>query len=208
MSIELAALLIGDPPETWSTLGFTVADDATHVSGVRHVLGGAERGVRAWSLRGASSDIDRMPSGVPVHEAAPTPEHPNGVAALDHVVVSTPDLGRTIEAFENAGIELRRTRNAGRAASGTPMQQAFFKLGDVVLEVVGPTAPQGDGPPRFYGLAWTVRDLDATSAFLGERLRPAKDAVQEGRRIATLDRNLGGSSVSMAFMSTRPNSSA
>ncbi|MBV9662995.1 MAG: glyoxalase, partial [Actinobacteria bacterium] len=60
--------------------------------------------------------------------------------------------------------------------------------------------PTGDGPARFYGLAFTVADLDATAAYLGDRLRPAKDAVQPGRRIATLDKS-AGSSVAIAFMS-------
>jgi hypothetical protein len=83
------------------------------------------------------------------------------------------------------------------------MQQAFFKLGEVILELVGPKEPSGDGALRFYGLAWTVRDLDATAAFLGDRLKPAKDAVQPGRRIATLA-STAGSTVPHAFMSPEP----
>jgi hypothetical protein len=38
---------------------------------------------------------------------------------------------------------------------------------------------------------------------LGPRLLPAIDAVQPGRRIATLDRS-AGSSVAMAFLSPEP----
>ena len=207
MPAELAALLIGDQPSVWADLGFLVDDASVHVSGVRHVLGGVERGIRDWSLRGLPGGVDSLDGlslGLEAHAAQPTPEHPNGVIALDHLVVSSPDLGRTIEALEEAGIELRRTRSTGRGADGVPRQQAFFKLGEVILELVGPTVPQGSGPPRFFGLAWTVRDLDATAAFLGERLRRAKDAVQPGRRIATLDRDLGGSTVSMAFMTPDP----
>jgi len=84
------------------------------------------------------------------------------------------------------------------------MRQAFFRLGPVILEVVGPLeGSMGDRPPRFFGLAFTVEDLDATAAFFGERLRPSKDAVQAGRRIATLDK-AAGSTVAMAFMSPEP----
>lgn len=83
------------------------------------------------------------------------------------------------------------------------MRQAFFRLGEIVLEVVGPREPAGEGAPRFFGLAWTVRDLDETAASLAERLHPPKDAVQPGRRIATLDK-AAGSSVAMAFMSPPP----
>ena len=195
---ELAALLIGDPPQVWQDLGFVVDGDAVHVSGVRHQLGGASKGVREWSLRGLDDDdrdeVDGLPLGLPVAAAQPTPDHPNGVVALDHVVLATPDLGRTIESIEAAGIDLRRIREAGAGR-----QQAFFKLGDVVLEVVGPKTPAGDGAPRFFGLAWTVRDEVETAAFFGDRLKPFKDAVQPGRRIATLSSS-AGSTVPHAFM--------
>lgn len=196
---ELAALLIGDAPDVWADLGFVVEDGAVHVSGVRHQLGGPAKGVRDWSLRGVDGDgIDGFAFGLPVAPARPTPDHPNGVVALDHVVLATPDLGRTISAIEEAGIELRRIRDAG-----ADRQQAFFKLGDVVLELVGPKSPSGDGAPRFYGLAWTVRDEQETSAFFGDRLKPFKDAVQPGRRIATLSSS-ARSTVPHAFMTGDP----
>jgi hypothetical protein len=199
---ELAALLIGDPPGVWEDLGFVVDDGAVHVSGVRHQLGGEAKGVRDWSLRDLDDptrrDIDGFAFGLPSGPAEPTPAHPNGVVALDHVVLLTPNLGRTIESLEDAGIELRRVREAGQGR-----QQAFFKLGAVVLEVVGPKAPSGDGAPRFYGLAWTVADPDATAGFFGDRLKPFKDAVQPGRRIATLS-SAAGSTVPHAFMTAEP----
>ena len=201
---ELAALLVGDPPDLWADLGFVVDDGAVHVSGIRHVLGGEKKGIRDWSIRGLADGVDGIdgaPFGLPATEAQPTPDHPNGVIALDHLVVVSPDLGRTIARLEEAGIELRRVRDTG--TYGAPMQQAFFKLGDVILELIGPKEPSGDGPLRFYGLAWTVRDLDETAAFLGDRLKPAKDAVQPGRRIATLA-STAGSTVPHAFMTPEP----
>ena len=201
---ELAALLIGDPPDVWAELGFVVDDGAVHVSGIRHVLGGDKKGIRDWSVRGLDPSVDGIDGagfGLPAAPAQPTPEHPNGVIALDHLVVSSPDVGRTIAALEAVGVDLRRVRPTGTAER--PMQQAFFKLGEVILELVGPKVPAGDGPLRFYGLAWTVRDLDETAAFFGDRLKPAKDAVQPGRRIATLASS-GGSTVPHAFMSPEP----
>jgi catechol 2,3-dioxygenase-like lactoylglutathione lyase family enzyme len=123
------------------------------------------------------------------------------VTVLDHVVVITPDLARTTGAFESAGLRLRRTRDAG--SPQRPMTQAFFKVGPTIVEVVGSPTRAEPGPARFYGLAFTVADLDATAAFLGERLRPARDAVQAGRSIATLDR-AAGSTVALAFMSIGP----
>jgi len=112
--------------------------------------------------------------------------------------VVTPDLDRSIDAFESAGIRLRRTRDTGTLQR--PSRQAFFKLGETIVEIVGPATASRPGQARFYGLAFTVADLDATAVFLGGRLRPARNAVQSGRRIATLDRS-GGSTVPLAFMS-------
>ncbi|HUP87644.1 MAG TPA: hypothetical protein VM143_18470 [Acidimicrobiales bacterium] len=210
---ELAALRIGDPPDVWSSIGFVVEDGAVHVSGVRHELGGEKQGggrsgrnagIRDWSVRGLDPSVDAidgLPLGLAVAPARPTPDHPNGVVALDHVVLLTPNLGRTIESFESVGIELRRVRDTGTDAE--PRQQAFFKVGGVILEVVGPKAPSGDGPLRFFGLAWTVAEAAHTSAFFGDRLKPFKDAVQPGRQIATLTSS-AGSTVPHAFMSAEP----
>src|SRR5438874_11058739 len=96
---EIGALLIGDPPDVWTGLGFTVDYNDCHVSGIRHQLGGELKGVRGWGLRGVADgivDVDGLPTTVPVTKAEPTPAHPNSVIAMDHVVVMSPDLPRTI----------------------------------------------------------------------------------------------------------------
>jgi catechol 2,3-dioxygenase-like lactoylglutathione lyase family enzyme len=196
---ELLALQIADPPDVWRDLGFAVVNGVCTIDGVHHALGVAGHGIVAWSLGGLDGVLGELPTA-PAPSAArhdPQPQ-PNGVTALDHIVVATPDLERTIAAFEEAGLPLRRRRQAG--GENRLLTQAFFKLGPVVVEVVGSLAASGSEPATFWGLAYTVADLDATAAFFGPRLRPVKTAVQEGRRIATLDRD-AGSSVPIAFMS-------
>jgi hypothetical protein len=47
----------------------------------------------------------------------------------------------------------------------------------------------------------TVSDIDACAALLGDHLGPVKDAVQPGRRIATLRHEACGLTVPIAFMS-------
>ena len=175
-------------------MGFAVVDSVCRVGDVCFALGVDDgRGLRGWSLPGI--DGLRTCSAVsPPDEAA----HPNGVVALDHLVVTTPNHQRTLDAFVAEGWDLRRIRDAD--TYGTPMRQGFFKVDGVVLEIIGPAEPAGDGPARLWGLAWTSDDLDATASCLADRLHPAKDAVQEGRRIATLDK-AAGSTVAMAFMS-------
>ena len=110
------------------------------------------------------------------------------------MVVTTPDLARTFAALESEGLDLRRTREAGEA------RQGFYVVGDAVLEVVGDVGPPG--PARFWGLVAVVRDLDALAARLGDRLGAPKDAVQPGRRIATV-RGAAGLGVPVAFMTPR-----
>jgi catechol 2,3-dioxygenase-like lactoylglutathione lyase family enzyme len=193
------ALLVGDPPAAWDDLGFTVADGVAWVGGVALVLGGELKGIRAWSVPGidgiASIEAPEVPS-------EPLGRHSNGVLSLDHVVLATPDLERTIGRLESAGFDLRRRRDAGQTYE-RPLQQAFFRVGPTILEVIGTPGRVEDGVPRFFGLAFTVADLEATADFLGDRLHEAKDAVQPGRRIATLDR-AAGSTVAIAFMSPEP----
>ncbi len=113
---------------------------------------------------------------------------------LDHVVAITPNLERTVAALEAAGLELRRIREQPTPA-GAP-RQAFFRLGPAILEVVQEPEPVvardgADRPAFFWGLALVAPDLEATVAGLGEDVSEIRDAVQPGRRIATLRRSAG-----------------
>ena len=191
----MLTLAVGDAVDAWTSLGFNVDGDVCRVGDVVFSLGAEGRGVRAWSLEPV--DGLRVCGGAG-GAAVGAGVHPNSIVDLDHLVVTTPDHQRTLDAFAAAGWDLRRVRSTD--TYGAPMRQAFYKVRSVVLEVVGPAEPMGDGPARFWGLAFLSDDLDATAAFLGDRLHPAKDAVQEGRRIATLDKG-AGSTVPIAVMS-------
>lgn len=210
--VEIYQLAIGDEPARWAALGFAVEDDVCRVGSVRIRLAGREagRGIVGWTLRGAASaELDGLPTtrvedaaddGAPEQgEAAPEQgepaAHPNGIAALDHVVAITPALDRTVAALQAAGLDLRRIREEPTPA-GAP-RQAFFRLGAEILEVV--QAPEeaierGGGPERaafFWGLAFTTPDLVATAAHLSDHVSEIRPAVQPGRRIATLRRSAG-----------------
>ena len=202
MGAELHELLIGDDPGAWERAGFDVEGDSTWLGTVRLRLVGTAggRGIRSWGFHHAGlGSVD----GLATHDAEPSTStggpHPNGVRALDHVVVMTPDLDRSIAALSDLGLDLRRTRDTGTEEA--PRRQAFFWVGEPILELVGPRAPRGDGPSRFFGLACTVDDLDATAASLGDACGRVKDAVQPGRRIATLRHESLDVSVPVAFMS-------
>src|SRR5207244_8125436 len=93
--------------------------------------------------------------------------------------------------LEAAGIGLRRLReDLGR-------RMAFFRLGEVILELV--EGEEGSAT-AFWGLVVVVEDLDGVAKKLAGHLGPAHDAVQPGRRIASL-RPSAGVGPALAFMS-------
>lgn len=196
--MRLTGLTCAADPERWRAAGFAVDDDGTcRIGSVAVRLSGEGRHIRSWSVDGLEGvdNVDGLPVG-PRSPAVHRAVHPNGVIEVDHLVVMTPDISRTTDALVATGMEVRRTRDAGDG-----MQQVFFRLGGpVILEVIGPATARGDGPARFFGLAFTVADLDATAAFLGELLGAVKDAVQPGRQIATLRRE-AEVGTALAFMS-------
>jgi hypothetical protein len=178
-------MAIASPPGPWERCGFSVEDGVAAVGTVRLRFGGGDGGISGWSLRDAgSAEIDGLPTEI---SEAPPPEpaaHPNGAVRVDHLVVFTPALGRTIAALEDAGIELRRVREPSEP--GPPVHQAFFRLGEVILEVV--ENPKATGGAAFWGVTLAVSDLDAVAELLGDRLGEIHDAVQPGRQIATVRR--------------------
>lgn len=197
MAVTLDELAVADAADAWRACGFAIEEDVCVVGEVRIRLAPGEgRGLCGWSLRGLeSADLAELPatrSERPLPES--TPPHPNGIVALDHVVAISSDLDRTVAALEAAGLDLRRVREEPTPA-GAP-RQAFFRLGATILEVVQEPAEAtaragGDRPAFFWGLAFVAPDLDATVAFLGDRISEPRDAVQPGRRIATLRRSAG-----------------
>jgi len=207
-SATINALVIADPPEAWAGAGFTVDDDGTCVVGhVRLQLIGRDgdrKRILSWSLRGVpdgTTTIDGLTTTTS-DEPMPSPvTHKNGVELIDHLVIMSPNVDRTIAALNDAGLETLRTRHVDPEQYGFEARQTFFRLGEVILELIGPNEAQGDGPAAFFGLAYTVADIDALPAMYGEHLGRVKDAVQPGRRITTLRHKELGLSVATAFMS-------
>jgi hypothetical protein len=198
MAPTLDELTVADAPAAWRACGFEVDGDVCVVGDIRIRLApsGDRKGLTGWSLR----DLDRTElDGLETTRSdrprpGKRPVHPNGVTALDHVVAISSDLDRTVVALRAAGLDLRRIREESTPA-GAP-RQAFFRLGEPILEVVQAPAEAiertgGDRPAFFWGLAFVAPDLDASVASLGDRVSEARDAVQPGRRIATLRRAAG-----------------
>jgi hypothetical protein len=198
-------LFIAAAPDSWRAAGFTVEGEICEVGAVRLRLqgDGARRGITRWSVRDARSleldGLETMPSNAAPAAGA---THPNGTFAIDHVVVISPDLDRTSAVLQEAGFNLRRVREGD--TPGGSVRQAFFRMGELILEVV--QAPEGtkiaadpSGPARLWGISFLVEDMATPVAALGENLGEPRDAVQPGRRIATVA-SAAGLGPAIAFM--------
>lgn len=207
MTVSVAELHVADPVEAWSRAGFSVDPDAVcRVGSVRVRLAGRDcgTGLTGWSLSGlpTGGGVDTV-DGVPTTTSPAVPTnpatHPNGVTAIDHVVLMSPDLGRTVESLAAIGVHPRRERDG--EIGGRPIRQIFFRLGEVIVEVVGAPDAAGSGPSTLWGITYVVEDIDATATFFGDLTAPVKDAVQPGRRITTLRHQQLGMSVRTAMIS-------
>ena len=223
--IWITEIVVADDGAAWRSAGFTVDDtNHAHIGAVRFHFVGREAqpkgGIVAWSVAGISSahDLDGLATTVvnDASRAVPSderdadvarveglPTHRNSVTIVDHVVVATPDINRTIGQFVSVGMEPRRERLGGSEAH--PMRQVFLRAGEVIIEVVGPPVAPNDARIRerrasFYGLAFSCADLDACAALLGDGVGTIRDATQPGRRIATLRHDQFGISVPTVLM--------
>jgi hypothetical protein len=219
--VTIDELTLADDGARWAALGFDVAGDRCQIGAVRLRFADMpatpqrrgimpatpqRRGIAAWSLRGAlSTELDGLATTISERPLpAPAPAHANGVLAIDHVVAISPELERSIAALRAAGLDLRRVREQPTPA-GAP-RQAFFRLGQEILELVQEPeevlarAGGADRPVQFWGLALLVEDLDRTAELLAPHVGQVRDAVQPGRRIATVRRS-AGLTVPLALMS-------
>jgi hypothetical protein len=196
-------IAVPDEPAAWERLGFAMGEDGACALGDVALATRRERfEVAVDGLATAEPDgLALVPAAAPPDRRTPAghahapPEghtsrgHPNGALAVDHVVAFTDAMDRTLAALGAAGLELRRMREPPEA----PARQAFLRLGPLILEVVE------TGTHGLWGLVVVVPDVEA----LGELVGMPREAVQPGRRIATVRRE-AGLSVALAFMTPRP----
>ena len=153
MTVTVDEIEVADPADAWTRAGFSVDSDAVcRIGGVRIRLVGRGRGaapaatldtgagIVGWSLRGLPSDesldeLDGVPTTRSAAATAAPATHANGVTAIDHVVLLSPDLGRTVKSLAAVGVEPRRERK--NELGGRPIRQIFFRFGDVIIEAVG-----------------------------------------------------------------------
>lgn len=115
------------------------------------------------------------------------------VAALDHVVVNTPNADRAVGLYgAKFGLDLRLDRENAQWGA----RQLFFRCGSAVFEVgASLKTPPTDGPDRFGGLAWRVTDPDAAQARMaaaGFDVSEVRTGRKPGTRVFTVRDAPGG----------------
>jgi hypothetical protein len=193
--VRLAALRVPGSAQPWADIGFDVVDDAVALAN-----GAIRFGAAVCSLVVDGVVVDRVElEGIPIeHGEMPSPVgHANGAVELDHVVVMTDSVDRTSAAVaEVLGLEQRRIRET------ETVRQGFHRFADVgetrgcIVEVV---ERPGAGV-ALWGVVMIVDDIDAAVERSNGLVGAPRDAVQPGRRIATVSRS-AGLPVAVALMS-------
>jgi hypothetical protein len=195
-------LRVGGDPLKWQRIGCEVTLDGRipMLFCSLMIASDAPLGLAAWGISGIDPEISEI-DGIATFSVDPLEpvlcQHPNGGTELDHVVVMTNSLDRTCGAITAAtGAPLKRIRDLGS------MRQGFHRIGrgGLIVEVV--ERPEiTESAAALWGVVINVADLDHAVAMIGPDLIGApKDAVQPGRRIATV-RTEAGLGTAVALMS-------
>ncbi len=203
MTPTIDEIVVGDEPDSWRAAGFAVDPDGTCRIGDR---AGAPRGPlrgqahpalvparrdrrrpRRRRHRRAGHDHQRRAAGRARRPPQRRALHrPRGAAVTDPA--------RTTAALEAVGFDVRQVRETD--SYGAPMRQTFFRAGEVIIELIGPEEPGRRSRPAFFGLAYTVDDLDATARRLGPALGAGqgRGAARPAHRLAAPQgaRHVGG----------------
>jgi catechol 2,3-dioxygenase-like lactoylglutathione lyase family enzyme len=155
-------------------------------------------GLRAIRFVGTGvvpADPDVIPSvvdAVPSTPWAVTPDAP--VAAIDHMVIQSPDPERAI-AFWRDRVGLRLALD--RVFEQRGLRLVFFRSGGITLEYAAAhPAPAGRvGPDGFHGLSYRVVDLAAHRARLraaGVDVSEVRVGMRPGTSVATVRSHTAG----------------
>ena len=145
-----------------------------------------------WTVRSddaTTHSVDGVATRV-IAELQPMPEltHQFAVTAIDHVVITTGSLERTCGAItDQLGLPLKRIRDAGHG-----VRQGFHRAGSLILEIVERPDLAPETSAEIWGVVFVVDDLDSAIAWLGpDAIGAPRDAVQNGRRIASVKKDVG-----------------
>lgn len=154
----------------------------------------------------SSASNENMVKVVKADGAEVLDSHANTVIGIDHVVAHFKSVDKTKEYFRrNFGLdEPKRIRKDIYPG----VTQMFYRPGNgtVIEAIVFENSDEDNTNPDMFlwGITFLVDDLDKTKSLLGDNLSNPKNAVQKGRRIATLRHKNLGIGCNIAFMTKPP----
>jgi hypothetical protein len=189
---SLTGIKLGADPQAWEAAGFTVNGHALAVGGVTIEFTAPVGGIECLvfdHLPEGVTDLDGLP--VKVGPALADADHENGVYSIDQVVIATPAFDRTAQVMRDMGLGFKREA-VRETEDGTEVRQGFVRSGDAVLEVVHAENVTGEHA-HGWGVGFITADLDKAIHDLEGLIGPPRQAIQPGRRLATIrrDANLG-----------------
>ena len=154
--------ILGQSPSKLTSLAFSASDLAE----AHRILG--RRGGEPSKISSSFRLSDIICSGVKTFIVSETALPSGKNICLDHLVINTPNPDRTIAQY---GARLGIRFALDRANEKWGARFLFFKLGDIVLEVIHRTGQEHDplAPDELWGLTWKVEDLVAHHERLSEQ---------------------------------------
>ena len=190
--------ILGDAPSALTSLAFS----ADNIAQARHKL--ERRGLAPTDISESRNDRQkfRCPdshcAGIKTFilsqpESAPRAAIHNNLR-LDHLVINTPNPDRAI-AHYGARLGLRFALDRTEEKWGARFM--FFKIGDVVLEVIHRLGQNHDpsGDDHIWGLTWKVDDLEAAHKRLaskGVKTSEIRTGRKPGTRVFTVKSHTAG----------------
>lgn len=196
---KLTGISVAGPVEAWEGVGFTCGGAGFQAGDVSIAFSGAGRAGLWFDRETGALEGLAAPSGAAM-PAMPTGAHPNHAIGVDHVVVSSPNFARTSATLEAAGMRCLGERSA--EIDGRMVEQRFHHAGSCLVELVGQQGVMDDGEPRIWGITFVTSDIESLPALQPPPVASIRDAVQPGRRIATVVRE-AGLPLPVAFMDPR-----
>jgi catechol 2,3-dioxygenase-like lactoylglutathione lyase family enzyme len=161
-----------------------------------------ERVATVARVKAAGLDFVLTPGRIGAQPSPPTVTEAAAVAALDHVVVHTPNPDRALGLYgAKFGLDLR----LDRANEQWGARQLFFRCGGTVFEVgASLKGPINNEPDRFGGLAWRVTDPEAAQARMaaaGFDVSEVRTGRKPGTKVFTVRDAPGGTPTLMLMPS-------
>ena len=128
--------------------------------------------------------IEHTEGELPEPENIPT----SSVHKLDHVVINTNDPDGFIDVYQNIyGLRLALDQTVEKWGG----RMLFFRLNHTTIEVIGKN-DDNETQDKLWGLAWDVKDLEATHKRLekeGFEITPLKEGRKPNTLVATVKSN-------------------